>query len=247
MNLIKLPLNNLLIAIGFLTRIPIASWVVFEPVNLRQATYYFPAVAWLITLLLVYIYSLISIIFPQSICVLLLIVCGVLVTGALHEDGLADFCDAMGVMGSHEKKIAAMKDSRLGSFAVIALVIAIAAKFIFLFEQSDIIMALLVSASLSRLFAFTFLISNQYIKTQASKSESFVSINPTLFIVVLLVCLAPYYFILDWQSAGLLILVLFILRVGLISLFNKHVGGVNGDCMGAAQQVSELTILLVLI
>lgn len=247
MNLIKLPLNNLLIAIGFLTRIPIASWVVFEKSTLRRATYYFPVVAWLITLLLVFIYSLVSTIFPQSICIILLIFCGVLVTGALHEDGLADFCDAVGVMGSHEQKIEAMKDSTLGSFGVIALIIAIGAKFVFLNEQLNIMVALMVCVSLSRLFAFTFLISGEYIKTQSSKSETFVGVNRTLFIAVLCLCLIPLYFLLDWQSAVLLILVLFVLRVWLISLFKKHVGGVNGDCMGAAQQVSELVILLVLI
>jgi len=247
MNLIKLPLNNLLIAIGFLSRIPIASWVNFDQANLRNSTYYFPVVSWLITLLLVFIYSLVSLIFPQTICIILLVLCGVLVTGALHEDGLADFCDAVGVMGGHEKKIEAMKDSRLGSFGVIALILAIGAKFVFLDAQSNVVVALLVCLSLSRLFAFTFLISSQYIKTQASKSETFVGVNRLLFIAVLSLCAIPFCFLLDWQSAGLLILVLFVLRFFLLSLFKKHVGGVNGDCMGAAQQLSELVILLVLV
>ncbi|MCJ8312008.1 MAG: adenosylcobinamide-GDP ribazoletransferase [Saccharospirillaceae bacterium] len=247
MNSIKLLLNNCLIAVGFLTRIPIASWVNFDQINLRRSTYYFAFIAWLITLLLVLIYSLFSYIFPPTICIILLIACNVLVTGALHEDGLADFCDAIGVMGSHEQKIKAMKDSRLGSFAVIALIIAITAKFIFLYEQSSVILALLVCISLSRLFAFTFLISRQYIKTQTSKSEQFTAVNPVLFSMILCVCLVPYYFLLDWQQILSLIVLLCVLRIGLLALFKKHIGGVNGDCMGAAQQVSELFILLVLI
>ena len=247
MNLIKLPLNNLLIAIGFLTRIPIPKWVVFEQINLKQSTYYFAAVAWLITLLLYFMYSLLLLVFPPTICVVLVVICGVLVTGALHEDGLADFCDAVGVMGTHEQKISAMKDSRLGSFGVIALIVAIGAKFIFLNEQGNVALALLVSVSLSRLFAFTFLISKQYIKTQSSKSEGFTSVSPVIFLTVLFIGVLPYCFFLNWQSIVLLALVLLVLRFLLLLLFKKHIGGVNGDCMGAAQQTSELLILLVLV
>jgi len=247
MNLIKPPLNNLLIAVGFLTRIPIANWVSFNQVNLGRSTYFFPVVAWLLTLLLVFIYSLFCFVFPQNISVILLIICGVLVTGALHEDGLADFCDAIGVIGGHDQKMSAMKDSRLGVFGVLALIFAIGGKYLFIGAQQNIILALLISLSLSRMFAFSFMVSDDYFQTQKSKSKGFVPLNSNMFLLVLAVCCLPAVFLLPWYTSLVMFLVLCILRFLLIRMFRKHIGGVNGDCMGASQQVSELLILLVLI
>ncbi|BCE02410.1 adenosylcobinamide-GDP ribazoletransferase [Marinicellulosiphila megalodicopiae] len=247
MYVIKRLLNDFLVAIGFLSRLPIAQWVSFNPVNLQRSSYYFPVVAWLLSLLLVIMYSGFSYIFPQSISVFLIVLCGVIVTGALHEDGLADVCDALGVMGDHQKKLTVMKDSRLGTFGVVGLVLVIMGKILLLTEQSNIFIAILLCVFLSRMLAFSMMLSNKYIKTQGTKTIGFTTFNKNWFVLVLIVAALPVYFLITIQQIIILIVLFIFLRLFLLAFFQKQFGGVNGDCLGFTQQTSELIILLVLL
>ncbi len=126
-----------LIAVQFFTRIPItgrlASWVGFSPDLLRASAAHFPGVGVLVGAIAAASYAVMTALLPESIftplaAAALCTVATVLATGGLHEDGLADVSDGLG--GSYDKAhaLAIMKDSRVGAFGALALVLALLSK-----------------------------------------------------------------------------------------------------------------------
>src|SRR5690242_12778473 len=106
----------LLIAIGFLTRIPIPRSVEHSDENLNAAARYFPTVGLLVGGIAVVAYQLSLQIWPANLAILISMIATLVLTGALHEDGWADSCDAFGGGWNREQVLAIMKDSRLGSY-----------------------------------------------------------------------------------------------------------------------------------
>jgi adenosylcobinamide-GDP ribazoletransferase len=124
-------LRLFLIAMQFFTRIPIPAWVGFQPEWLQASVRYF---AWigvgLGALLGGLLYGLLMV-FPATLAVVIVITIGIVLTGAFHEDGWADCCDAFGAVGQYaeggdfsaqqQRLLAIMKDSRLGTYGVLGL------------------------------------------------------------------------------------------------------------------------------
>src|SRR5471032_1919202 len=115
-------------ALGYFTRVPVPRWVGFEPHYLNAAARYFPFVGVLIGALSALVYLAALHVFPAGVAVLLSMAASLLVTGAFHEDGLADCVDAFGGAYTREDVLRIMHDSRIGAFGAIALVIALALK-----------------------------------------------------------------------------------------------------------------------
>ena len=129
--------RHFLLAVQFFTRIPItgklADWVGFSPAMLRASAAHFPAVGLLVGVVAAAVYALLISLLPATaysplVAAVLSTVATVLLTGAFHEDGLADVADGLG--GSYDKARALeiMKDSRVGAFGALALVLAVLAK-----------------------------------------------------------------------------------------------------------------------
>lgn len=129
--------RHYLLAVQFFTRIPVtgrlADWVGFSPAMLRASAAHFPGVGWLVGLVAAAVYAVLLMALPASVfspllAAVLCTVTTVLLTGAFHEDGLADLADGLG--GSHDRHRALeiMKDSRVGAFGALALVLALLTK-----------------------------------------------------------------------------------------------------------------------
>src|SRR5262245_56525676 len=113
------------LAIGFFTRLPFRS----PPGQIAEAARAFPIAGAVVGLVGSLIYLLAMWIGLSGLLAALLAVAAtVIVGGALHEDGLADFADMLGVRGDRERKLAVMRDSRIGSYGVLALGFSIAIK-----------------------------------------------------------------------------------------------------------------------
>lgn len=188
----------------------------------------------------------------SSLAALLAIGAGIVLTGALHEDGLADFADALGG-STAEQRLAIMKDSRIGSFGALALILVTLARIMSVALLSDQSLALaatvLIAASASsRLFALLPLNLLEPARadglgaaTAATKREDLVTAGIATLIFGLLPLLA---------GAGL-IHVLFALILpaatayGITHLARRLVKGQTGDIAGATQQIAELAAYLV--
>jgi adenosylcobinamide-GDP ribazoletransferase len=116
-------------ALQFFTRVPVPAWVGFEPAWLTRCVRYFPLVGGLVGLWGAVVLGVASLWWPPSVAVVLSMAATVWLTGAFHEDGWADTCDGLGGHVSREKALVIMKDSRLGSYGALGLVLLLLLKF----------------------------------------------------------------------------------------------------------------------
>jgi len=125
--------RHFLLALQFFTRIPVtgrlAQWVGYSPAMLRASAAHFPAVGWVVGAAGALALAGASALWPPLVAAVLCTVVTVLLTGAFHEDGLADVADGLGGASTRERALEIMKDSRIGAFGAIALVLALGLKF----------------------------------------------------------------------------------------------------------------------
>ena len=151
----KREFQYLLAAIQFFTRLPLPLAPPHDRVSLNHALKYFPLVGWLVGAGCALVFSLAVAIWPAAIAVIVSLAFGVLLTGALHEDGFADSCDGFGGGWNREQVLAIMKDPRIGSYAAIGLILLFMLKATALvalaWESTElVVVALLLGHSFSR-------------------------------------------------------------------------------------------------
>ena len=113
---------DILASFMFFTRLPLWRLSLKVPADsFRHVVYYWPLVGWLTGGLMALTYGLSSLIFPMQVSLLLAMASRLLLTGALHEDGLADFFDGFGGGVERERVLSIMKDSHVGTYGVIGL------------------------------------------------------------------------------------------------------------------------------
>ncbi|MEM7130853.1 MAG: adenosylcobinamide-GDP ribazoletransferase [Chloroflexota bacterium] len=244
----KEQINLFFLALGFFSRIPMSAWVEYSPERQQRASRYIGLVGWLLGGLVVLTLFAAQSIFSTTISIWLAILVGLLLTGALHEDGLADLADAFGGGFTAEKKLAIMKDSRLGTYGAVAIVMALGGKFLLLSELSPIWPALLVAYPLSRAVAITFTFDMPYVSdSNQSKSQSFSNNQSMADLFILSISILPILSLLSLPSFVALLVTLLLFRFCFKRFLLRQIGGYTGDCLGAAQQLSELIVYSVLI
>jgi adenosylcobinamide-GDP ribazoletransferase len=236
-------LKLFLLALGFYTRLPCPKNQDFS--LLPQASICLPLVGWLIGGFAGLSYYLADLVWPQTAAVIVSISCGILLTGAFHEDGFADVCDGFGGGYGKQQILVIMKDSRIGAYGTLGLLLLIALKISLLsaLPTNSIPLALFAGHSISRLSPLLLMRKYVYARNDSSKGSSAVykpSAQELLFagaIAVLPLLLLP------------LLCSLAILFIGAVNwclgkYFNHHIGGYTGDCLGASQQVAETVFYL---
>jgi len=239
----------LLLALSFFTRIPIHFSTEITPEQLSKASRYFALVGLFIGFICSLVYMVSIEYLPKSIAVLMAMATSLLVTGAFHEDGWADVWDGFGGGWSIEQKLTIMKDSRLGTYGAAALFIILCLKFQSLMALSSPIVALILANTLSRVVATSLISTMPYVALDAdSKVKALAQELSTSSLTILLVTgllIAGALVSLSLLSLGecvLLMVILFIFRSLLAYWFKHQLGGYTGDCLGAAQQSSEIVI-----
>src|ERR1700722_16352680 len=214
-------------ALGYFTRVPVPRWVGYEPHYLNAAARYFPLVGVLVGGLGALVYLAALRVFPPSVAVLLSMAATLLVTGAFHEDGLADCCDAFGGAYTREDVLRIMHDSRVGAFGAIALVMARALKWQTLAALPPLRAAGLMIAAhaASRTCAISYLATLDYVRAEGKAKPVAQRLTGVAF---------------AWAA----LMMLAVLRFALGRYFVRRIGGYTGDCLGFAQQIFELAIYL---
>ncbi|HSC67634.1 MAG TPA: adenosylcobinamide-GDP ribazoletransferase [Cellvibrio sp.] len=244
----KQELNLFFLALGFFSRIPMPAWIEYSPENLNRASRYFTLVGWLLGGLVALVFLGADYFFSASVSLWLAMGFSLLLTGAFHEDGLADTADGFGGAFAREKKLNIMKDSRIGTYGAAALVMALLGKYVLLIESTQIALSLLIAYALSRTVAASLVFDMRYVAdADGSKSKPLANNQSKTDLLLLLITSLPVFALLHWQRALLIVAALVIIRYAAKWYFQKHIGGYTGDCLGAAQQISELGIYLVLL
>jgi adenosylcobinamide-GDP ribazoletransferase len=239
----------------FYTRIPCPKNIDHNPDYLNKATRYFPLIGWIVGSISFLAFYLFSFFLSIEIAVILAIITSILTTGAFHEDGFADVCDGFGGGWTKEKILMIMKDSAIGAYGAIGLVLLFLLKFkllsesILLFSNHSLLIFLLfISAhSLSRLAAISIIFTHEYSRDDATSKSKPIAKNYTwkevfgsfFFGLVPLMALSCF----NYKILFALIPV-FITRSFLARYFQKWIEGYTGDCLGATQQVCEVIYYL---
>lgn len=233
----------------YFTRMRVPRDLDHQRVYLEKAIKYLP----LIGLLVGALCSLVFLIFCHTVSIpfgiLASMVTGLLFTGALHEDGLADVCDGFGGGWTKEKILEIMKDSRIGAFGAMGLMAVLAAKFLLLdliaWNLHDLILCILAAHALSRLMP-VLVIQGSINVTHATQNKSRPLTEGRLkypeLVLASIFALLPFFW-LSWQYL-MIIPFLLLIAYGLTKYFTRRIGGYTGDCLGAIQQIAEIGVYL---
>lgn len=246
--------RSLILAIGFLTRVPMPSLPNFKQEELATSAIWFPWVGACIGWLLLGVFSgmgwlaATAMIAPYPmLTALLALLCWVLITGGLHLDGAADLADALGAAHrTPARLLEVMKDPHTGSFGVIAIVLIILTKFAALYAltasfsaSSAAVGALVLIPAWARFGALWW--SHTLPALAAGHGEQFVWAMRTPMLVVWgVVLFLSTIWLVSWPFGLAAVLVLLLWR----SYLQWRLGGMSGDCLGAGIEYSECILLV---
>lgn len=236
-----------LTTLAFYTRIPIPANIEFANEMLKKTSRYFPLIGMIVGGIGAAIFLLFYTILPSSIAIIISIITTILVTGAFHEDGFADFCDGFGQGSSPENILEIMKDSHIGSYGIAGLILMLLTKFISLslIHSIEIPLILISAHALSRLMPVCMIFTTTYVrKDKQSKTKhigqkgSAISFCVAIFMGTISLIFIP------WKASVIIIPLLLILFVLFRWWSIRKIGGYRGDVLGALQQLAEITIYL---
>lgn len=234
-------------ALRFFTRLPVPAWVPHSEAQLNRASRYFPAVGLLVGLIGGFVWLIASLFWPKTIAILLALSATILATGAFHEDGLSDMTDGFGGGWDKERILEIMKDSRVGSFGVVVLVLTLLGRFMALVELPDtwVFMALIAGHAVSRFCATALLYLMDYVREDAlSKAKPLATrISPLELDIAGATALLPCLLLPFWHLPMALLLAAGVTWL-LAGFYRRWIGGYTGDCLGAVQQAAELAFYL---
>ena len=240
-------MKSLLAALMFFTRLPFHRLFTLPTHYFEHVVPYWPWVGWLTGGVTAGVLWLAAQLFPLSVAWLIAIAVRLLITGCLHEDGLADFLDGFGGGTTRERTLAIMKDSHIGTYGVVGLILY----FLLLFGMAHLSLSLLCAVAFAA-DAYAKWVASHVINllpyarpesdskagvvySRMSRTELLVGAPAGLLPVLVVLpvslwwaCLAPP--------------VVFLL---LTHLMRKRLGGYTGDCCGALFLLCELSFYLV--
>ncbi|MCS6819094.1 MAG: adenosylcobinamide-GDP ribazoletransferase [Chitinophagales bacterium] len=241
-------------ALMFYTRLPCPAGTDHSPEYLNKASRFFPLIGWVVGALCFGAYYFSTYIFDQNLSVLFSMLAGVWITGAFHEDGLADTVDGFGGGWTKEQILNIMKDSRIGTYGVFALIFHFAVKFFslsYLASQCpQVLLLLLIFISfhaLARHAATIILFSSTYVRDDEKSKAKPVAKSFGLAEVIgsILFGWTPAL-VLSWYNPWFFLAIpsSVVCATFMRKYFEKHIVGYTGDCLGATEQISEVIILL---
>ncbi len=242
--------DGFLHALRFMTILPVKSSDTLDADWLAGASKYFPAVGVVVGLVSAVVFSIASRYWAGFVPAVIAVATSALLTGALHEDGLADTADGFGGGRSREARLAIMKDSRLGTYGALALGFSVALRIaaLALMTPSFAWAALIAAHAGARAAATWAMNTLPYAGDPAATRISYseVTLDRSGALTTLLITLAALLPALikapSALFAGLILAGLSTLAV--VALARRLVGGYTGDVLGAVEQAAEVAFLL---
>lgn len=237
------------VACAFLTIFPVASRVPMDNPQLGRSMGLFPAVGLALGLALVVCNWLLTPLLPRAVVDCLLLLLLILATGALHLDGVADMIDGLAGGRDPESSLRIMKDSRVGAMGVVGLVMVLLLKYLSLYHLplAQKAAALIFMPAAGR-WCQVFLTScSSYIRSEGGTGSVFVEHvgRPELIRASLTLLLAGLVL---FSFKGLLLLALLLAFAALLlHYYERRIGGVTGDILGASTEFVEVFSLLVIL
>ena len=240
--------ENFLLMLQVLTRIPINKSLPCENTDFKRGANFFAIVGLVIGLIQFIVYSFLIKFFNLDIAVIFVIIIDILITGGFHIDGFGDTCDGFFATKGKDKIIDIMKDSRIGTFACIGIIINILIKFIgyttILNNITSYLIILLPMISRVSIVLISYIgkaakeigSGNLFINTVTFKE---VIINYLLFILIAV-------FMVDIKRLLIIVIISSITTILFNKYCNSKINGITGDSLGANNELVMLILLIVL-
>jgi adenosylcobinamide-GDP ribazoletransferase len=242
--------SDFLAAVQFLTRVPVPS-PSYTPDSLARSVKFFPLVGLLVGASAALVHLLLAPHMPRAVTALLVLTYLLLLTGCIHEDGLADAADGFGGGWSRDKILSIMRDSRIGSYGSTALTLSLLGRVLLISSLPLVLIPQYLIAS-HVLCQWTTLPLSFYLSSARAQSEESADgqgariarltsasslIAGTLFSFAVVIALLRVHAVFAIGAA-----ITITLLTGLY--YQKRIGGVTGDCFGATNQVAEIAVYL---
>lgn len=247
-NPLLLHLRALLLALQFLTVLPIPLRSTISNEEYGRAVRYFPLAGLLVGLIEACAVLVLQPWLPAGILAAIVLLIGAMLTGGLHLDGLADTCDGLFVFRTTERRLEIMRDSRVGSYGVAGLICVLLVQYAslnaLLTAHTSAIAILLLAGLLSR-WAMTYaLVRYPYARGSGAASGFKQFAGRRDLVVATLLAAVVALLIAGIWGVGAFFLV-WIVMLGLVRWMLSMLPGLTGDTYGAICELSIMVLLIV--
>lgn len=238
-------LRRFFIAVQFLTRLPVPRVLNNSEADLGKAAGFFPLVGAIVGGGAALAFLLLQRVLPVPASVLCAIMFAAFITNGFHEDGLADTFDGFGGGWTKDRVLEIMRDSRIGTYGTLALIFLVLAKFSFLssLPEGQIWRWLMVGHTAARWTTLPLCLWLPYARS-AGQGKLVARQVGALEIITGTATLLLVLLVLPWQAALAALLVTSLLTLASALYFRVRLQGITGDCLGAANQLSEVGLYL---
>lgn len=240
---------NFLLMLQFLTKIPIKFSLPCEMEDFKRGSVFLPIVGLIIGVIQWCMYKLLIMVLPLNVTIVLVITIGIIITGGFHLDGLGDTCDGFFAFKEDKTIIDIMKDSRIGTYSCISIIIDLLLRYTLLyFIVPKFSLAIIASPMIAR-FCTVFIThigkrakstgSGNLFISNVGKLQVFISFIMTAGILLVIMIMNPEYTLIIIFSDMVLT---FIFNL----LCNCKIGGLTGDTLGASNELNEIFSLILM-
>jgi len=236
-----------LLAVGFFTRIPVPSLPDFDESELNRSVKYFTLIGVVVGAIAALVFWLAAKYLPIEVAVLLSMIASIYITGSFHEDGLADAVDGLGGGWDKEQVLTIMADSRIGSYGSAALILGLLTKFEALIHLpvAQIPLVLIAAHALSRWAATLVIYTQEYVRSSGKAKPLATQLTFAELAFASVFGLAPLALL--SCSALWALLPVAVIWLWFSRKLKQRLGGYTGDCLGAMQQLTELTFYIAIL
>jgi len=242
-------LQHLALTLAFFSRVPLPRTLggrISHDDKLGEAAYLFPVAGMIIAVPVALTWYAGSFYLPSFIAAGLAIGIGLLITGGLHEDGFADCADGLGATSKRERALEIMRDSRIGTYGTLALILSVGLRWAALASLSPIagILAIFVCHSGARSAMTIAMQTSHYARTDGlgKQADDMTTGN---FFLTLGIALA-IAFCMGWFWGIVALILGWIAAWIFLKRLETRLGGYTGDGLGAMEQIAEIVILVTL-
>jgi len=242
-------MRDFLQALSFLTILPVGKGLPSGGKTLARSMAFFPLVGLLLGLLLALGYYLLSSLFAKPLVLWLILALLAFLTRGLHLDGFADTMDGLASGGTKEKILEVMRDSRIGAFGVISLILLLGTKYLALDQilNPSLPRSLILMAVMGRNSMVLVCYRSPYARSDGGLGGPFTEHLGVRELVLSLTSAFLFALLLMGLKGVLVFSGIGLFSFGYRFFFIKRIGGVTGDILGAANELAELLSLLLLL
>ncbi|MDD7794989.1 adenosylcobinamide-GDP ribazoletransferase [Clostridium sp. 'White wine YQ'] len=240
-------MKNFILILQFMTRIPININLKVERENFQKGVAFFPLVGLIVGAFEASIFYISSRIVPFNTSIFVTVISHVVITGAIHIDGLGDTIDGIFSGRSKEKILEIMKDSRVGTFGALGIIFLIAGKIITLssINSIEIYKGIILAPIISRTLITLLMYKRKYAREKEGMGDLFIGVLEKKNFIIALLTGIMLISIIGRIQGVVLLSICFFFTILFRNYIEKRIGGITGDILGASVELNELLVFLI--